>query len=229
MKTGKGKNKESSKLNKRENEAYELRYIHLKKQCEKLEQRNERLLHRLHSVGSILKQYKKEKAFLMQRLDQHGDNYREAPAALPYENQEGNKAILNAMKQLVSTKRPKSGTETQTPSRKKAKMELKDPNAPKKPVNAYVMFFQHHRHSVQETYFKDHKTEIGNHELTRIVGQQWNKLSTEEKQVFYNLYEKDKERYQKELTKYESSKDGEVKDSETPDLAKESPSKKGVV
>ena len=24
----------------------------------------------------------------MQRLDQHGDNYREAPAALPYENQE---------------------------------------------------------------------------------------------------------------------------------------------
>ena len=33
-------------------------------------------------------------------------------------------------------------------------MEVKDPNAPKKPVNAYVMFFQHKRHSVQENYFK---------------------------------------------------------------------------
>ena len=46
------------------------------------------MLHRLHSVGKILKQYKKERKFLMQRLDQHGDNYREAPAALPYETQE---------------------------------------------------------------------------------------------------------------------------------------------
>lgn len=38
--------------------------------------------------------------------------------------------------------------------KKKAKVENKDPNAPKKPVNAYVMFFQHKRHSVQEQYFK---------------------------------------------------------------------------
>lgn len=51
-------------------------------------QKNERMLHRLHSVSKILKQYKKERKFLMHRLDQHGDNYREAPAALPYETQE---------------------------------------------------------------------------------------------------------------------------------------------
>ena len=31
--------------------------------------------------------------------------------------------------------------------------------------------------------FQENKTEIGNHELTRIVGQQWNNLSAEEKQV----------------------------------------------
>ena len=53
------------------------------------------MLHRLHSVGKILKQYKKERKFLMQRLDQHGDNYREAPAALPYETQEVQLIILN--------------------------------------------------------------------------------------------------------------------------------------
>ena len=60
------------------------------------------------------------------------------------------------MKQLVSTKRGKGGpsSDSQTPNRKKGKMEVKDPNAPKKPVNAYVMFFQHNRHTVQEKYFK---------------------------------------------------------------------------
>jgi len=46
------------------------------------------MLHRLYSVGKILKQYKKERTFLMNRLDQHGDNYREAPVVLPYETQE---------------------------------------------------------------------------------------------------------------------------------------------
>ncbi|KAF6029855.1 hypothetical protein EB796_011853 [Bugula neritina] len=190
------------------------------KQCEKLEQRNERMLHRLYSVGKILKQYKKERTFLMNRLDQHGDNYREAPVVLPYETQEGNKAILNAVKQLANTKKSKGNhsSEGQSQSRKKSKVEVKDPNAPKKPVNAYVMFFQHHRHSVQENYHKENNADIGNHELTRIVGQQWNNLSTDEKQelsplqlivlqVFYDLYEKDKERYQKELAEYENNKD----------------------
>ena len=67
----------------------------------------------------------------------------------------GNKAILNAVKQLATTKKGKGGqSDAPSHSRKKSKMEIKDPNAPKKPVNAYVMFFQHKRHSVQENYFK---------------------------------------------------------------------------
>lgn len=68
---------------------------------------------------------------------------------------QGNKAILNAVKQLASSKKGKGHmSEGQQQSRKKSKMEVRDPNAPKKPVNAYVMFFQHKRHSVQADYFK---------------------------------------------------------------------------
>jgi len=40
------------------------------------------------------------------------------------------------------------------PSKKKIKVENKDPSAPKKPVNAYVMFFQHQRHAVAVQYLK---------------------------------------------------------------------------
>ena len=39
-------------------------------------------------MGRILHQYKKERKYLMLRLDQHGDSYRENNAALPYESQE---------------------------------------------------------------------------------------------------------------------------------------------
>ena len=35
---------------------------------------------------------------------------------------------------------------------------------------------------------QEHNADIGNHELTRIVGQQWNNLSSDEKQVGAHVF-----------------------------------------
>ncbi|XP_019642045.1 PREDICTED: FACT complex subunit SSRP1-like isoform X1 [Branchiostoma belcheri] len=81
----------------------------------------------------------------------------------------------------------------------------KDPNAPKKPANAFFMFCQQRRSQVQETYYKEHKEEIGHHELTKRLAKSWNSLSSEDKKRYYDMYEKDKERYEREMREYTSN------------------------
>ena len=56
----------------------------------------------------------------------------------------------------------------------------KDPNAPKRPANAFFMFCQQQRTAMQEDQ-KD--TTMGHHELTKCLAKEWNNLLPEEKQV----------------------------------------------
>ncbi|CAH1274234.1 TFPT [Branchiostoma lanceolatum] len=97
----------------------------------------------------------------------------------------------------------------QASSKKKHKQpkseKEKDPNAPKKPANAFFMFCQQRRSQVQESYYKEHKEEIGHHELTKRLAKSWNSLSSEDKKRYYDMYEKDKERYEREMKEYTSN------------------------
>lgn len=62
--------------------------------------------------------------------------------------------------------------------RKRTSKKKKDPNAPKRPLTAYMIFSQEHRQEVREEN-KDAK--IG--EISKILGERWKKLSDEEKKV----------------------------------------------
>ncbi|XP_060069811.1 FACT complex subunit SSRP1-like [Ylistrum balloti] len=96
-----------------------------------------------------------------------------------------------------------SPTATSSAKSKKGKADKeKDPSAPKKPANAFLMFCQQQRTTVQETYFKENKEEISNHELTKRLAHLWNSLNLEQKRVFYDLYEQEKERYDREVKEY---------------------------
>ncbi|XP_065181141.1 transcription factor SOX-4-like [Sycon ciliatum] len=76
-----------------------------------------------------------------------------------------------------------------------------DPNAPKKPSNAFFMYSQIQRTAIQEEYHASAVT--GHHELTKLIAKKWNELPTDEKKVYYDMYEKDKERYATELRSYQ--------------------------
>lgn len=91
----------------------------------------------------------------------------------------------------------------------------KDPNAPKKPANAFLLFCQQQRTSVQEEYYKEHHEEISNHELTKRLAQHWNSLNTDQKKVFYDMYELEKERYDKEMREYHDREDVSMKETIT--------------
>ncbi|XP_077980231.1 uncharacterized protein LOC144435515 [Glandiceps talaboti] len=85
----------------------------------------------------------------------------------------------------------------------------KDPNAPKKPANAFFMFCQQERPKLQGESNRDAKDDFSHLDMTKELAKMWSDLSTEEKKRYYTMYEKDKERYEKEMKCYnkkESSK-----------------------
>ncbi|XP_033730224.1 uncharacterized protein LOC117319540, partial [Pecten maximus] len=83
-----------------------------------------------------------------------------------------------------------SPTATSSGKPKKGKSDKeKDPSAPKKPANAFLMFCQQQRTTVQEAYFKENKEEISNHELTKRLAHLWNSLNPEQKRVSWGLDE----------------------------------------
>ncbi|GIX95405.1 uncharacterized protein CEXT_29851, partial [Caerostris extrusa] len=61
---------------------YEKKYFALLHRCELVKQSNERLVNRIYYVKKLLRRRKKERKFLMDRLDGYGDDYMNVAATL---------------------------------------------------------------------------------------------------------------------------------------------------
>lgn len=175
---------------------YKRKYQLLLEKCEILQQENERLVYRTQKVRKLLRHTRKEKKFLINRLDQHGDRWREAPMGALEENsvfqttsksEKGKGALCNAKEE-----KPRKGTK-----RKGAKA---DPNAPKRPANPFFQFCQEQRPRVMERLAGE--PEPSKQELTRQLATTWKSLSSEDKKVYYDMYERSKEKYVAEMQIY---------------------------
>ncbi|GFO37930.1 Tcf3 fusion partner-like protein [Plakobranchus ocellatus] len=220
--------------------AFLKKYFALRKRCEQLQQSNEKMVNRIQHVKKLVKRYKRDKRYLAARLDEHGDNFRDAQVPLMWEedqlfgNIRRNKHFASAgsdseaegkarmeSKSAMSSIQPllqAHGMGNADPSSKSKKVKTekeKDPNAPKKPANAFLMFCTTQRTTVQEEYFKEHKEEIAHHELTKSLAHQWNALVPEEKRIYYEMYEREKERYEREMRVYKPKADPSAGDAST--------------
>ncbi|KAK6623788.1 hypothetical protein RUM44_010644 [Polyplax serrata] len=70
----------------REEMVYRRKYQMLLERCEVLQQDNERLVHRIQQVYKYTRQVRKEKKFLINRLDNYGDNWRQGITQYFYES-----------------------------------------------------------------------------------------------------------------------------------------------
>jgi high mobility group protein B2 len=85
---------------------------------------------------------------------------------------------------------------------KKVKKGEKDPNAPKKPLSAYMIFAKEKRAEVVEK----NKT-AGFGEIGKLIGDLWKNTSAADKQTYESKALKDKERYKNEMSKYYGQKE----------------------
>jgi len=75
--------------------------------------------------------------------------------------------------------------------------KTKDLNAPKKPKSSYLVFC-----NIERDKLKKEKPDIDFKEMSKELGKKWKCLSDVEKKQFNEVYEKDKERYNKECQVY---------------------------
>ncbi|KAJ2891263.1 non-histone protein, partial [Coemansia aciculifera] len=79
------------------------------------------------------------------------------------------------------------------PSSARKSRSDKDPNAPKRPPNAFVLYCQNERPSV-----KSAGTTMNSGDLTRALAETWKNLAKDERQKYFDLYEREMDRYHQE-------------------------------
>ncbi|KAJ7570281.1 hypothetical protein O6H91_01G113100 [Diphasiastrum complanatum] len=107
-------------------------------------------------------------------------------------------AMLPVLKHSFSAQSFLPGLDSQLrrKRRKKSQMPYKDPNAPKSNRSGYNFFFAE-QHARLKLLHPDKDREI-----SRMIGDLWNKLSDEDKLPYQEQGQKDKERYKKEIVAY---------------------------
>ncbi|KAF9179360.1 hypothetical protein BGZ50_006978 [Haplosporangium sp. Z 11] len=80
---------------------------------------------------------------------------------------------------------------------------VKDKNCPKRPRNSYIFFTLMKRDDIKKKHPEFKPTEI-----TKMLGEEWQKLSETEKESYGSMAEDDKKRYQSEMEAYDSSNTG---------------------
>ncbi|KAH3660131.1 hypothetical protein OGAPHI_007336 [Ogataea philodendri] len=95
------------------------------------------------------------------------------------------------------------------------KQRLKDPSIPKRPTNAYLIFCDLEKEKVKKQI--EAKDPSVPSDLSKAMTEAWRNLDDVARKPFYELYEQDRLRYQREIKEYNSKQ----KNGKTPELKKE--------
>uniref|UniRef100_A0A1J3JK75 FACT complex subunit SSRP1 n=1 Tax=Noccaea caerulescens TaxID=107243 RepID=A0A1J3JK75_NOCCA len=84
-------------------------------------------------------------------------------------------------------------------SKKKKQKKKKDPNAPKRAMSGFMFFSQMERDNIKKTH-----PGIAFGEVGKVLGEQWRKMSAEEKEPYEAKAQVDKKRYMDEISDYKN-------------------------
>ncbi|NP_001280284.1 non-histone protein 10 [Acyrthosiphon pisum] len=179
---------------------YRQHFLALLERCEIIQQDNERLVHRIHQVAKQLRRIRLERRFIMDRLDTHKDNWREAELKIDLGTDLPLPEAVNLKNQGI----------VETPNGKKnlniKSTEKKDPNLPKRPANPFFRFCQEQRPIVLDQIIMSGEGEPTKQDLTKRLAITWNTMEHNDKKVYYDMYEKFKEKYAADMEEYTLNK-----------------------
>ncbi|KAI9032465.1 high mobility group box domain-containing protein [Hyaloraphidium curvatum] len=108
-------------------------------------------------------------------------------------------------------KAPKEPKEKKEKAGGKKKAD-KDPNAPKKPASAYMLFS-----SAKRAEVKAENPDAGFGEIGKLLGAAWKDVSDAEKKKYEALAKEAKEQYEKDLAEYKKSGGGKAEKADDDD------------
>lgn len=81
--------------------------------------------------------------------------------------------------------------------------KIRDPNLPKRPTNAYLIFCELEKERIKKETGDDSLTSIN--ELGKMLIEKWKNLNETDKKQYHKLFEEAKEKYQKEMLEYKNN------------------------
>lgn len=81
---------------------------------------------------------------------------------------------------------------------------LRDPELPKRPSNAYLIFCEVEKERVRQQLEDDPDSALN--DLSKTLTEEWKNLDDEARKPYYKLYEDDRETYQREMSIYSQRK-----------------------
>lgn len=167
----------------------------LKRKVEDLKEGNEVLALAIQRTRLSVKRLKLEYSVLLERLESRV----ELDPELRYENP---LPTLESFKDELMTKPLKK------PKSKRRKAKDRDPNMPKRPTNAYLLFCEMNKEKMREN---------GSQDVSRDLTEAWKSLNENDRKPYYSLYNQDRLRYQREMELYAMKVDRNNDDEEEVD------------
>ncbi|XP_050720675.1 uncharacterized protein LOC127000707 isoform X2 [Eriocheir sinensis] len=157
---------------------YYKKYHAILRRCAGVQKENEMLVNRVYLVKKMVRRLRRERKFLMEELDRRGDNYRSLPLTIAIEEDEKSFALPQ-----LQVKRERVERDTSTP---------------KRPNNAFLQFCQEQREAAVAHHLNQTGRTPDKKQLTRQLASRWNALSEEDKKIYVEKYEREKERQSEE-------------------------------
>jgi len=111
----------------------------------------------------------------------------------------------------TSTKATTQKKSKASPKRKEKSKKKKDPNAPKKAMTPYLAYLKERRPDL-----KKEQPNLKPTEFVTTMADEWKAFSSDKKQKYEKMANKDKERYQKEMANYKAPENSSSSDDESP-------------
>lgn len=202
----------TTRLSASDETKYRRKYKDLKKRVRDIEEDNDRLTVKLQRSTKNITRLRVERSFLFEKLEATQQGNLGNPELVEYghsvkiSGDEGSPCRLSLADGhggKTSEKKPKLNLSGLTPSSSSGRGGRKpktDPNAPKRPANAFFVYC-----NIMRQQMKEEHTDATLSDLTKLLAQKWKSMPKEEQKQYYELYEKAKERYATNMTAYNAN------------------------
>lgn len=181
-----------------EEQKYRQKCKDLKRRIREIEDHNEATSISISRTKRAIQRLRLERALILEKL--------EDKTSLKVDDSEGTPSPPSTPKKKESpgAESPEKGSvePSEKPTKTKRNTTPRDPNLPKRPQNAYIIFCDLEKERVKQELERQQPGE--SFDLTRAMADAWKELSEEERKRFYEKYEDDKERYVREMAAYSS-------------------------
>ncbi|KAI7850825.1 hypothetical protein BDC45DRAFT_517242 [Circinella umbellata] len=156
---------------------YRNKYKELKRRVRDIEEENDILHVRIHKARKSINRLRLERTFLLERMEKvHHHSNRSGNTANTLNDSDH--SDIGYDDEMYRTNSHVGGKRGRIDKMLKAPKKKKDPNAPKGPGNVFFLYCRLERDKIKDEFPQENLGDV-----TKLLGQKWKGLTTDEKQV----------------------------------------------